>query len=130
MSGFGFFGCWIRLSDSWIVWFLCRKIGFGLVVGIGGFSLEIGFGLVFLDMLLFRSTIQRYLAPCQYTRAKQPFYWCSVITPNPVNLRKESIVDLRYFLNFRGNLRCFIHKSLINHPLVIVNFTNISAVIN
>jgi hypothetical protein len=31
MSGFWFFGCWTRLSDSWIVWFLCRKIGFGLV---------------------------------------------------------------------------------------------------
>ena len=27
----------MRLSDSWIVWFLCRKIGF-LVLGIGGFS--------------------------------------------------------------------------------------------
>jgi hypothetical protein len=63
------------------------EIGF-LVLGIGGFSLEIGFGLVFLDMLLFRSTIQRYLASCLYTRAKQPFYWCSVITPNPVNLRE------------------------------------------
>jgi hypothetical protein len=103
MSGFWFFGCWTRLSDSWIVWFLLRKIGFGLVLGIGGFSfgnwiclvlgiggfsLDIGFGLVFLDMLLFRSTIQRYLASCPYTRAKQPFYWSSVITPNPVNLRE------------------------------------------
>jgi hypothetical protein len=97
MSGFWFFGCWIRLSDSWIVGFCVGNLDFlvlgiggfsfgigFLVLGIGGFSLEIGFGLVFLDMLLFRSTIQRYLAPCQCTRAKQPFYWCSVITPNPV----------------------------------------------
>ena len=91
--------------------------------------LEIGFGLVFLDMLLFRSTIQRYLASCLYTRAKQPFYWCSVITLNPVNLREESIVDLRYFFEFRGNVACFMHESLINHPLVIVNFTKVPAAV-